>query len=162
MTRVTPNDLAQTVRSSHTCIGCGGIATRHCGPFFLCDSDDCRKVWKCAVCDEDGFAVPPGKEDPRCPRCQVGCLKPRVIGEGPIEDLPDAEALRAASEALTALSAESMREACALVCQRRAEELDAASGDDPNMEDPDVIENSGRFLEANELAAKIRALPVSP
>lgn len=159
---MTPNDLARVIRSSHTCIGCGGIAPRHRGPFFLCDSDDCLKMWRCAACGEDGFTVPPGSVGPRCPRCQVGRLKPRIIGEGPIEDLPNALALRAASKALTALPAESLREACAMICQRRAEELDAASGDDPDMDDPAVAENSGRFLEAGELAAKIRALPVTP
>ena len=56
--------------------------------------------------------------------------------------------------------AEAMREACALTAARRAETLDAAAGDDPDLDDPDVAYRYGRFVEAVDLAVALRALPL--
>lgn len=55
--------------------------------------------------------------------------------------------------------AEAMRESCVLSAARRAETLDAAAGDDPDTDDPEVAYRYGRFVEAVELSAALRALP---
>lgn len=72
--------------------------------------------------------------------------------------LAPGEPTRAEAAALAyRAGAAAMRDACARVCQKRAEQLDAAAPDDADIDDPGVAEDFGRFTEAHELAAALCA-----
>jgi len=56
--------------------------------------------------------------------------------------------------------AEAMRAAFVRLCEGRAGAIDACTPEDVDLDDPDVADRFGRFVEASELAGAAAALPL--
>lgn len=110
-----------------------------------------------AEADDEGRHV--GCESPDGPGV-VGAWRECLGPEESVRALRAVVALYARADGAWREGAEAARAGDVAACARRAEALDAAAPEDCDPDDPAVAEDYGRFCEALDLAAALRAAPL--